>query len=185
MPLKLRNASNNFLIVNKMNKKRKEKMEDFPYADEDYRLFYMLLRVREKLFESRERELFQYNIRLRHSACLFAIKELGNIATPNEIAKIVHRKPHSVSVMLNRMEKNGLIKKKKASNGGNRVIVTLTRQGEHAFKVSSKRESLHRVFSALTKTQRQQLRDCLKTLWVSCLKERENHLPLVFPFEED
>jgi len=161
----------------------KEKIEDFPYADEDYRLFYMLLRVREMLFEARERELFQHNIRPRHSACLFAIKELGDKATPNEIAKIVHRRPHSVSVMLNRMEKNGLIKKNKASNGGNRVIASLTRKGEYAFKMSSKRESLHRIFSALTKTQRKQLRDCLKTLWDSALKEKEYHLPLIFPFE--
>ena len=166
-----------------MEKEKNEKMEDFPYADEDYRLFYMLLRVREKLFEAREKELFQYNIRLRHSACLFAIKELGETATPNEIAKIVHRKPHSVSVMLNRMEKNGLIKKNKASNGGNRVIASLTQKGEYAFKVSKKRESLHRIFSTLTKTQRKHLRECLKTLWVSALKEKENHLPLIFPFE--
>ena len=158
-------------------------MEDFPYADEDYRLFYMLLRVREKLFEAREKELFQYNIRLRHSACLFAIKELGDKATPNEIAKIVHRRPNSVSVMLNRMEKNGLIKKTKASNGGNRVIASLTKEGEYAFKMSSKRESLHRIFSVLTKTQRKQLRDCLKILWESALKEKETHLPLIFPFE--
>ena len=158
-------------------------MEDFPYADEDYRLFYMLLRVREKLFEEREKELFQYNIRLRHSACLFAIKELGDNATPNEIAKIVHRRPNSVSVMLNRMEKNGLIKKNRASNGGNRIVATLTRKGEHAFKMSRKRESLHRIFSALTETQREQLRDCLKTLWASGQKEKEKHLPLIFPFE--
>jgi DNA-binding MarR family transcriptional regulator len=81
------------------------------------------------------------------------------------------------------MEKNGLIKKKKASNGGNRVIASLTKEGEYAFKVSKKRESLHRIFSALTKTQRKQLRDCLKTLWVSALKEKEHHLPLIFPFE--
>ena len=166
-----------------MSKNKKKETKDFPYADEDYRLFYMLLRVREELFKAREKELFQYNIRLRHSACLFAIKELGNNATPNEIAKIVHRRPNSISVMLNRMEKNGLIKKKKASNGGNRVIASLTKKGEHAFRVSKKRESLHRIFSALNKTQRKQLRDCLKTLWVSALKEKEDHLPLIFPFE--
>ena len=164
-----------------MSEKKKEKMEDFPYADEDYRLFYMLLRVREMLFEARERELFQHNIRPRHSACLFAIKELGDKATPNEIAKIVHRKPHSISVMLQRMEKNGLINKNKAPNGGNRVIATLTREGEHAFKMSIKRESLHRIFSALTNTQREQLKDCLKTLWES--GQKENRLPLIFPFE--
>ena len=164
-----------------MSTKGKEKMEDFPYEDEDYRLFYMLLRVREMLFEARERELFQHNIRPRHSACLFAIKELGDKATPNEIAKIVHRKPHSISVMLQRMEKNGLIKKNRTSNGGNRVIVTLTQEGEHAFKLSIKRESLHRIFSALTKTQRNQLKDCLRTLWES--GQKENRLPLIFPFE--
>ena len=166
-----------------MSNKKKKEMEGFPYADEDYRLFYMLLRVREALFMAREKELFQYDIRLRHSACLFAIKELGNNATPNEIAKIVHRRPNSVSVMLNRMEKNDLIKKKKASNKGNRVIASLTKKGEYAFNVSKKRESLHRIFSALTKTQRKQLQDCLKTLWVSASKEKEDHLPLIFPFE--
>ena len=164
-----------------MNEKKKEKPENFPYADEDYRLFYMLLRVREMLFGARERELFQHNIRPRHSACLFAIKELGDKATPNEIAKIVHRKPHSISVMLQRMEKNGLIKKNRVPNGGNRVIATLTEEGEHAFKLSIKRESLHRIFSALTKTQREQLKDCLKTLWES--GQKEIRLPLIFPFE--
>ena len=166
-----------------MSNKKKKEMKNFPYADEEYRLFYMLLRVREEMFKARQKELFQYNIRLRHSACLFAIKELGDNATPNEIAKIVHRRANSVSVMLNRMEKNGLIKKKKSSNGGKRVLVSLTHKGEEAFEMSTKRESLHHIFSALTKTQRKQLRDCLKTLWVSALKKKEDQIPLIFPFE--
>lgn len=151
--------------------------------DDNYRLFYMLLRARDIVFEVREKELAQFGLRPRHSAVIYAIKTLGEKATPGEIANIVFRKPHSVSVMLNRMEKKGLIKKNKAPGGGNRIIVTLTKKGEEAFEKASQRESLNRIFSVLTQTQRKQMQAGFKKLWESGIKELRTHSPSIFPFE--
>lgn len=156
--------------------------KDLLYGDEDYRLWVMLLRVRDIGLKARERELAKHNLRPRHSAVLFAIKELGRNATPGEIARRTYREPHSLSVMLNRMERDGLIRKKKSPEGGNRITVSLTRKGQQAFLASSRRESIHRMVSTLSERQRQNLKSCLRTLWEAGLREVEAKPPGFFPF---
>ena len=152
-------------------------------ADKDYKLWILLLRVRDLGFQVRQNELAEYNISPRQSAMLFAIKDAGPNATPAEIARRTFRKPHSVSEILKRMEKDGLVKKNRASGGGNRVIVALTKKGQHAFRMSAKRDSIHRMISALSDTQRRQLKSCLMTLWNSALTELESKPATFFPFD--
>ena len=89
----------------------------------------------------------------------------------------------AIDPVLQRMEKSGLIEKNRAPEGGNRILVTLTQKGEKAFILCSKRESLHRIFSALTEVQREQFQTCLKTLWEKGQKEITDQLPSIFPFE--
>ena len=158
-------------------------MEKPVHSDEDYKLWVLFLRVRDMAFKARQRELTRHNISPRQSAILFAIKDAGRNATPGEIARRSFREPHSVSEILSRMEKDGLVEKNKVQGGGNRVIVTLTKKGQNAFRLSSKRDSIHRMISALSKEERRQLKGCLMTLWDSALKELESKPETFFPFD--
>jgi DNA-binding MarR family transcriptional regulator len=158
-------------------------MEKPVHSDEEYKLWVLFLRVRDMAFKARQRELSRHNISPRQSAILFAIKDAGRNATPGEIARRSFREPHSVSEILSRMEKDGLIKKNKVQGGGNRVTVTLTKKGQNAFRLSAKRDSIHRMISALSKEERRQLKASLMILWESALKELESKPETFFPFD--
>jgi len=158
-------------------------MENSTHSDDDYKLWVLFLRVRDMAFKARQRELARHNISPRQSAILFAIKDAGRNATPGEIARRSFREPHSVSEILSRMEKDGLVMKNKVQGGGNRVIVTLTKKGQNAFRLSAKRDSIHRMISALSKEERRQLKGCLMKLWDSALKELESKPETFFPFD--
>lgn len=157
-------------------------MEKDIHLDEDYKLWVLLLRVRDAGFKARKRELAQYGISPIKSAVLFAIKDAGLSATPGEIARRIFRAPHSISEILARMEAEGLVEKRKDPAGANRINVFLTTKGEQAYRDSARRDSVHRMLSVLSKGQREQLRSCLMTLWDSALKELESGPADFFPF---
>ena len=87
-------------------------MEDFP-RDQDYELAVLLTQARETMYKARKIELSEYGLSPRQSAALFMIQALGNRATTANIARYLLREPHSVSMILSRMEKDGLLKKVK------------------------------------------------------------------------
>lgn len=57
--------------------------------------------------------MYQYGITPEQAGVLFCIKVIGKEATPAKISRYTIREPYTVSAMLNRMERKGLIKKVK------------------------------------------------------------------------
>ena len=169
--------------VNKLTGEKDGKNKNFLNVDEETRLFFMLLRVNDIVLDVRKKELSKQGLLIMHTAVIFVVKRLGDQATPGNIAKILYRKPHSISVLLDRMEKKGLVKKSKASDVGNRIIASLTPQGEKAFELARKRESIKSIFSVLTQTQRKQMHAVFKKLWKRAAKELQTHSPSIFPFD--
>ena len=139
-------------------------MVHFPFHDEDYDLWLLVAQVRQAMFRARRKELVQYNISPRQAAVLFAIQAIDGKATPAEISRWLFREPHSVSELLSRMEKRGLVRKVKDLKGKNLVRLVLTEKGCEAYYQSTKRESIHKIKSSLTEEERQQLRSCLQIL---------------------
>ncbi|MBM3148827.1 MAG: winged helix DNA-binding protein, partial [Chloroflexi bacterium] len=84
--------------------------------------------------------------------------------TPAQISRWMVRKPHSISGLLSRMEKAGLIRKTKDLHKKNLVRVSLTEKGEAAYKLAMKREMLHKIMSSLSPEQRKQLSSALEIL---------------------
>ena len=132
------------------------------YSDRDYELWVLLAHTREAMFNSRKKELRKYNINPRESAVLHIVQTLGDRAIPTEIARWLLRKPHSISELLNRMEKRGLIKKTRDVNRRNVIIVSLTEKGQGVYHQSLKRKSMHKIMSSLSNEESQQLRVYLK-----------------------
>jgi len=73
-------------------------MENISPVDEDYNLW--VLRARQK-------ELDQFDISVIEVGVLVVIQAIGEKATPSEISRRIFREPHTVSALLNRMEKGG------------------------------------------------------------------------------
>jgi len=146
-------------------------MEEFQHTDEDYNLWWLMLLMRRIMYKARARELFQYRITPEQAAILFIVQAIGEKATPAEISRWLFREPHSVSGLLARMEKQGLVRKVKDLERKNLVRVVITEEGQQAYQQSTKRESIHRIMSSLSEEDRQQLRSYLEVLQNKALEE--------------
>ena len=77
------------------------------------------------------------------------------------------REHHTVSALLSRMEKKGLIIKTKNLDKQNHWRVSLTKKGQETYGQSLKRESIHAAMSPLSKAEHQRLGSYLKVFTVS------------------
>ena len=157
-------------------------MKELPPAKQAYNLWVLLSQTRNAILRVRQKELDRSNISVAQAAILFAIRSIGDKATPAEIARCILRTPHSVSVVLSRMEKKGLVSKAKDLDRKNLVRVMLTEKGLKAIDhQSNKPESILRIMSDLSDEERQQLGLYLQELRDKALKELGVELKIPFP----
>lgn len=133
---------------------------DRPLFDEYFILWVMIAQSKDAILRARQRDYARFNISNERRAVLWSIQNNGGHATPVEIARQLFRELHSVTEMLVRMEKEGLITRYKGS-GRSRIEVKLTPKGLDVFNQSLHNETDKRIFSILTKKQREQLMSCL------------------------
>ena len=156
-------------------------MKNLSCTDEDYHLWLLLAQARDAILNARRKELRQYNISASQGAVLFAIQSIGDEATPAEISRWVFREPHSISELLSRMERKGLVRKVKDLGRKNLVRIVLTDKGREVYHKSTKRELVCKIISCLPEKERQQLRSYLKTLRNRALKELGMEHIIPFP----
>jgi MarR family transcriptional regulator, organic hydroperoxide resistance regulator len=149
--------------------------------DNDYNLWVLLRQTRDALIKAREKELEEYGLSSIQAAALFTIQAIGNEATPAEISRRLVREPHSVSGLLGRMEKQGLIKRAKDLPKRNMVRIVLTKKGMNAYKQSTRRLTMHKVMAALSEDEQGQLWDILQKLRERSLKLAGIGRELPFP----
>jgi DNA-binding MarR family transcriptional regulator len=140
-------------------------------TDKDFNLWVILEQARTAVGTARDKELYQYKVSFMKAAVLYIVDAIGSEATPAEISRWILRRSHSVSGLLERMEKDGLIKKAKDLPRRNLVRVTLTDKGKQTLKESLKRESIHNVMSVLSASEQEQLYSMLQKLRDRALKE--------------
>jgi len=113
---------------------------------------------------------------------LFIILALGNNVTATEISRHTHRKKNTVSEILNRMIKNGLVKKVRDPDVKSRKRISLTEKGLQAYERSKFSHSVNKVISVLSEEKHRQLQSCLEILLDTVVKEVAfDHEKLVLP----
>ena len=140
-------------------------------ADKDYTLLTSLLQVSDILFKIRERELLPQNLSATAAEILFLVDAMGENVTPAKITRMMLREPHSVSGILIRMEKHGLIKRAKDMERKNYIRITLTARGEKALKQAMKLEGTTGVLARLSAEQQKRLKTTLTALKEAGRKE--------------
>ena len=140
-------------------------------ADKDTTLLTLLLQVADIFIKIRERELLSLNLSATSAAILFLVDAMGKDVTPAKISRMLLREPHSISGILMRMEKQGLIKRAKNMERKNLIRVTLTSKGENALKQAMKKEGVKHLTSNLTEDQRKQLKASLANLKDTGMKQ--------------
>ena len=146
-------------------------MKNISPLDGDYNLWVLLHQTTDAALRARQKELDQFDISVIEVGVLLAIQTIGERATPSEISRRIFREPHSVSALLNRMEKKGLVRRTQDLDRKNLVRVSITEKGQQAYDKSTRRKSIYRIISSLSEEERQQLRSYLEKLRNKSFKE--------------
>jgi len=139
-------------------------MKFFSDGDEDHDLYLLFGRTYYLVRRTRERELQRYELTPEQTLLLFFVKTMEEKATPAEISRIVFRKPHTVSSIVDRMEKLGLLKKSRDKKYKNRIRVEITEKGEEYYQLSAKRGPIHRILSVLDTEDREVFKKLLEKI---------------------
>jgi DNA-binding MarR family transcriptional regulator len=131
---------------------------------ESYRLFLLLRYTADAIHRAREYELKKYKLTPEQAAALVCILSLDNNATQAELSRWLFRLPNSVTILINRMEKLGLVKKKPDSKRKNIVRLSLTRKGYEAYQHSIEFHAFHPIIDALPASKRKELWSSLEII---------------------
>ena len=138
--------------------------KDILPPDRNRNLWYLLSNTSHAISKVRRNELAKDDISPMHSTVLIAIQDVGNQATPSELAQWLFREPHTVSQILDRMEKEKLVRRTKDPKNKSRVRVVLTKKGKEVYEQSDKGESIYNIFSVLSEEEREQMASGLRKL---------------------
>jgi DNA-binding MarR family transcriptional regulator len=142
--------------------------------DIDVQLWALIQQVKDIMLRTRERELMKYGISEIQAVVMYVIRMIGHDATPGEISQRVSHEPHTVSALLQRMEKDELVRRTRDLNKKSMVRVELTEKGQQIRKGADQLESVHRTLSALSTDERMKLRELLlKVRDSACQHSRE------------
>ena len=111
-----------------------------------------------------DNELSKTGISLMPAAVLFFVKNAKAPATPAEISRWLFREPNTVSQLLTRMEKQGLIRKAKDLKRKNMVRIALTEKGEEAYQKQTEMRVISKILSSISPKERDKLGSYLKKL---------------------
>ncbi len=100
---------------------------------------------------------------------MVAISRLGN-PTPVELAREIGRTPQTITDAINRMEKQGLIKKIRKENKKNSYTIQLTSKGISWYKKAERIDIFYKVIKDLSAEERNQLRACLEKMLIQVEK---------------
>ncbi|MFC2008492.1 MarR family winged helix-turn-helix transcriptional regulator [Chloroflexota bacterium] len=150
-------------------------------VDADQTLWLLLEQTRNAVYKARELELEQYGVSVIQAGVMLVVDTMGGRTRPAEIARWLVREPHSVSGLLTRMEKDGLIRRVPDPERRNSVSIVLTDKGQSICGKVFVRESVRQILSVLDEDEREQLEKSLLIIRDRALKDRRARNRPPFP----
>ena len=149
--------------------------------DQERELWGLLRQAAHAMDRAREDELRPIGISMTQAAILYIVKVVEGPVTPAQISRWIFREPHSVSGLLNRMEKQGFVKRVKDLERKNVIRVAITEKGEEAYRRSKDMKAIRKTLSCLSPEERDSLRAYLERLRNSALDEHRPRSRWSFP----
>ncbi len=156
-------------------------METNVATDGDFKLWVLLRQTCDAMIRARQNALRQIGISSRQAAVLSIVKAVTVPTTPAEISRWLFRQPHTVSGLLNRMEKQGLVRKVNDLERKNMIRIVITEKGEQAYQWSKRMKVIPNILSCLSPKERDNLGTYLKALRNKALEEIGVGYQLPFP----
>ena len=142
----------------------------FP-SDPDYSLWYTIRRAHESIHKVRKMEIRPYKLSTVETGVLLIVHKAKNNITPAEISRQLLKDPHSISQLLGRMEKKGLLQNIRGYRKKNMVQVKLTEKGQKAFKLSESGNKVSNIMNVLSDKEKKQLIKYLDKLRERAMEE--------------
>ncbi len=132
---------------------------------ERFKIWSILDAAYRSVFKARQRELMDDGILIMQLRVLAMIQTSEDEPTPANLARLLRRKPHTISQIIGRMVKAGLVRKAPSRQYRNRVCIQMTEQGEAIYLRSRERQSFNRIMSHITPKKRELLASLLEEIW--------------------
>lgn len=143
-------------------------------------LWALLSQASNALGRVADSELSQVGISMMQAAVLVFVKNSKEPVIPAHISRWLFREPHTISQLLMRMEKQGLVKRTRDLDRKNQVRITLTEKGETAYKQQTEMRAISKILSTLSPEECDKLGSSLKKIRDEAIKEldvRPRQLP--------
>jgi DNA-binding MarR family transcriptional regulator len=131
---------------------------------EEYEFFVLMIQVVEGMLKARENELRPLGISAIQAGLMYVVKTAETTLTASQIARRLLRKPAGIYKLLERMEKQGLLRCIRNVEGKREVRVLLTENGEEAYRRTGNRHVIPRILNQLSPKKRSQLKEILMDL---------------------
>ena len=130
------------------------------------RLWLLLHRVRDGIVLCEDSIFGKYGLTTEQFSVLAAVKSRGGSLTPIGLATILARKPNSVSMLVDRMVKAGLVRRTRDRKDRRLVNVYLTSKGEKALEPAAPAgwEFIQKILSPLSDKDKEALNSMLEVL---------------------
>ena len=136
-----------------------------PPLSEVYTIWLILGQVYEVMSRSRDNELRPLGVTMIQTGVLWLLSGFGRPASPAELSVLLFRKHHSVSQLLKRMEKQGLVERPPELQKNGAVRVVITKKGEETLKqVYEINTVIEDIMSCLSDEERNTFRSSLEKL---------------------
>jgi len=149
-------------------------MYDYTFSHEAFTTWALLHQAWQALYSTRERKLAKVGLTPEQTSVLWFCKYCPGPLTPAEIARRLFRKSQTVSGLLSRMEREGLIRRVPKQKGHPFTEVQITAKGEKRLRRG--REMLltttEKCMSPLSAEEVEQLRNLLRKVRQQALKEQ-------------
>lgn len=157
-------------------------MQDMDRIEYLHDLWALFALTSEALHSAFKEEAREYGITPIKGAVIFWIDALGDKATAPEIGRSIFRRRHSMSELLIRMERAGLVRRFHDLPKKNTVRYELTEKGRELHRRNKQRNVITRIFASLSQEQNQQLQPILHKLFSEAIKELKIKYNMPLPF---
>jgi DNA-binding MarR family transcriptional regulator len=136
------------------------------------RVWLLLHRVRDALALCEDSMLAKYGITTEQFGVLASVRSRGGSLRPTDLASILERSPNSISMLVDRMVKAGVVKRTRDRTDRRVVNVALTDKGKKAVEpaVPASWEFIQKILSPVSDKDRHSLAALLETVKCECLR---------------
>ena len=145
-----------------MRANKKNSKKTFKVDTSTRNLFVLYDQTRDILIRAIELELKHSKTNYAQTRIFYILSQGKNGVTQTDLAKWTLRNLNTVSTLINKMEKEGLVKRAKSKEDG-KVYVTITQKGSKIWNEVSER-AISLTFSALSEEEKIQLKAIVKKM---------------------